>query len=256
MAVGEERQRALGELLRLVGAQRGGVEAGAREQRHHVDEHLAGGADLAREAIAPAQQASLAVGAAVRPLREDEGDAPVAGQVGGDGLDVGVVGERVVDRRVAIDETDRVRRAARELHASDRARRAHACTAVARRTAFAATLNGSMPTRRTVAMKRSSLLARSVRYVSITASMTSGTSSAANDGPITLPVVDGPLSVEPSAPPSETWYHSWPSLSTPRMPMWPLWWWPHELMQPLMCRSMSPMSYSSSRSAKRSAMAA
>jgi hypothetical protein len=75
VAVGEERQRALGELLRLVGAQRDRVEAGAREQRHHVDEHLAGGADLAREAIARAQQARLAVGAAVGPLREDEGDA-------------------------------------------------------------------------------------------------------------------------------------------------------------------------------------
>ena len=37
--------------------------------------------------------------------------------------------------------------------------------------------------------------------------------------------------------------------------MWPLWWWPHELMQPLMCRSMSPMSCSSSRSSKRSVMA-
>ena len=38
--------------------------------------------------------------------------------------------------------------------------------------------------------------------------------------------------------------------------MWPLWWWPQELMQPLMCRSMSPMSYSSSRSSKRSVIAA
>ena len=37
--------------------------------------------------------------------------------------------------------------------------------------------------------------------------------------------------------------------------MWPLWWWPQELMQPLMCRSMSPMSYSSSRSSKRSVIA-
>jgi hypothetical protein len=53
-----------------------------------------------------------------------------------------------------------------------------------------------------------------------------------------------------------TWYHSLPSLSTPRMPMWPLWWWPQLLMQPLMCRSMSPMSYSSSRSSKRSVSAA
>ena len=38
--------------------------------------------------------------------------------------------------------------------------------------------------------------------------------------------------------------------------MWPLWWWPQLLMQPLMCRSMSPMSCSSSRSSKRSLMAA
>ena len=38
--------------------------------------------------------------------------------------------------------------------------------------------------------------------------------------------------------------------------MWPLWWWPQELMQPLMCRSMSPMSCSSSRSSKRSVIAA
>ncbi len=37
--------------------------------------------------------------------------------------------------------------------------------------------------------------------------------------------------------------------------MWPLWWWPHELMQPLMCRSISPMSSSSSRSWKRSVIA-
>ncbi len=38
--------------------------------------------------------------------------------------------------------------------------------------------------------------------------------------------------------------------------MCPLWWWPQELMQPLMCRSMSPRSCSSSRSAKRSVIAA
>ena len=37
--------------------------------------------------------------------------------------------------------------------------------------------------------------------------------------------------------------------------MWPLWWWPHELMQPLMWSSMSPMSCSSSRSSKRSVIA-
>ncbi len=38
--------------------------------------------------------------------------------------------------------------------------------------------------------------------------------------------------------------------------MWPLWWWPQEFMQPLMCRSMSPMSTCSSRSAKRSVICA
>ncbi len=31
-----------------------------------------------------------------------------------------------------------------------------------------------------------------------------------------------PLKVEPSEPPRVIWYHSAPSLSTPRMPMWPL----------------------------------
>ncbi len=35
-----------------------------------------------------------------------------------------------------------------------------------------------------------------------------------------------------------TWYHSSPCLSTPRMPMWPTWWWPQEFMQPEMLRSM------------------
>ncbi len=78
--------------------------------------------------------------------------------------------------------------------------------------------------------------------MSITASMTSGTSSAAKEGPITLPGVAAPLWVLPSEPATVIWYHSAPSLSTPRMPMWPLWWWPQLLMQPLMCRSMSPMS--------------
>ena len=38
--------------------------------------------------------------------------------------------------------------------------------------------------------------------------------------------------------------------------MWPLWWWPQELMQPLMCRSISPRSNTSSRSAKRSVSSA
>ena len=58
----------------------GRVEAGARQQRQHVDEHLAGGADLAREAIARAQQARLAVGAAVGPLRETQRDARSRGR--------------------------------------------------------------------------------------------------------------------------------------------------------------------------------
>ena len=57
-----------------------------------------------------------------------------------------------------------------------------------------------------------------------------------------------PESAEPSEPPNVTWYHSFPSLSTPRIPMCPLWWWPQELMQPEMCRSISPMSCNSSRS--------
>ena len=51
-----------------------------------------------------------------------------------------------------------------------------------------------------------------------------------------------PGRVSPWLPPMEIWYHSSPSLSTPRMPMWPTWWWPHEFMQPEMLRSSSPMS--------------
>jgi hypothetical protein len=44
--------------------------------------------------------------------------------------------------------------------------------------------------------------------VSSRASITSGTSAAANEGPTTLPGVAAPLSAEPSDPPSVTWYHS------------------------------------------------
>jgi hypothetical protein len=41
----------------------------------------------------------------------------------------------------------------------------------------------------------------------------------------------------PGSPPSVIWYHSSLFLSTPRMPMWPTWWWPQEFMQPEMLRS-------------------
>ena len=43
-------------------------------------------------------------------------------------------------------------------------------------------------------------------------------------------------------PPIVIWYHSSPFLSTPRMPMWPTWWWPQAFMQPDMLSSISPMS--------------
>jgi hypothetical protein len=59
----------------------------------------------------------------------------------------------------------------------------------------------------------------------------------------------------PWAPPSDTWYHSEPSLSTPRMPMLPTWWWPQALMQPEMFSSMSPMSCWKSMFSNFSAMA-
>src|SRR5262249_7855219 len=112
--------------------------------------------------------------------------------------------------------------------------------AVARRTALAEGLDGSRPRRLTVSM-HSSVVWRRPGEVAITAPMPSAPSSAENDGPITLPGTEAPLIVEPSEPPSDTWYHSLPSLSTPRMPMCPVWWWPHEFMQPLICRSISPM---------------
>jgi hypothetical protein len=148
VAVGEEAERALGDLLHLVGTQLHGVEAAAREERRHVGEHLAGCADLAAEAVAHAQQARLAVGAAVGPLGEDQGDARVAIEVGRDPSRRRRRWPARSQPASSIDEADR---------------RAHACTAVARRTALAATLNGSMPTRRTVAMKRSPLSVRSAR---------------------------------------------------------------------------------------------
>ena len=46
----------------------------------------------------------------------------------------------------------------------------------------------------------------------------------------------------PWLPPRETWYHSSPCFSTPRMPMWPTALWPQPFMQPEMLRSISPMS--------------
>ena len=70
VAFGEETERTPRVGQRLVAAQQRRVEAGARQERQHVDQHLAGGADLAREAVAHAQQPGLAVGAAVDPLRE------------------------------------------------------------------------------------------------------------------------------------------------------------------------------------------
>jgi hypothetical protein len=86
-------------------------------------------------------------------------------------------------------------------------------------------------------MKRSSP-ARLATNVSMMRDTTSGISSALNDGPITLPSA---VSL-PWAPPSVTWYHSAPSLSTPSTPMLPTWWWPQALMQPEMFSEMSPRS--------------
>src|ERR1700761_3853037 len=78
----EEAQRALGRALALALAQHHGIEARALQQRHHVDDDLAGGADLARVAQARAQHVGLRIGAAVDPLRELERDQRDARQVG------------------------------------------------------------------------------------------------------------------------------------------------------------------------------
>ncbi|MNN83653.1 hypothetical protein D3C81_2007280 [compost metagenome] len=59
----------------------------------------------------------------------------------------------------------------------------------------------------------------------------------------------------PWAPPMVTWYHSLPFLSTPRMPMLPMWWWAQAFMQPEMFRLSSPRSCRWSRSSKRAWMA-
>ena len=70
----------------LVMAQHGGVEAGARQQRHHVDQHVADGADLAPEtvAIGPAGGPGcrrtvgppLREGSTIRRVRQIGGDVP------------------------------------------------------------------------------------------------------------------------------------------------------------------------------------
>src|ERR1700754_8553 len=70
----EEAQRAFGRSLALALAQHDGVEARALQQRHHVDDDFAGGADLSRVTQACAQHVRLRVGAAVDPLRGLERD--------------------------------------------------------------------------------------------------------------------------------------------------------------------------------------
>ena len=106
----------------------------------------------------------------------------------------------------------------------------------AKRAPLAAALNGSMPTRRSVAMKVSALPSARLALAAVGVEHgldhlrhfgrgERGADHLAGRG-------RAATASEPSEPPSVTWYHSLPSLSTPRMPMWPLWWWPQELMQP------------------------
>ncbi len=65
---GEEAKRAHRVLDTLVVAQLHRIEAAALQQRQHVDQHLAAGAQLAAELVARTQHAGLRVGAAVGPL--------------------------------------------------------------------------------------------------------------------------------------------------------------------------------------------
>ena len=68
-------QHALGNGQVLVGAQHGHVKAAALHLHQLVDQHVAGGADLALEAQAAAQQEGLAEGAAIGEFREIQVDA-------------------------------------------------------------------------------------------------------------------------------------------------------------------------------------
>src|SRR4029453_15027272 len=132
-----------------------------------VDQHLAGGADIAGKAQAGTQQEGLAEGAAVGEFGEMQVDALHAGQR--NSARVGVVGQ---DEHVRAFVLVILRCDEFQIHGH------YATCFSVKRTALAAALNGSIPTRLNVVMKVSALpstLWRCWRYVSRTASITSGT---------------------------------------------------------------------------------
>jgi hypothetical protein len=182
VVAGEEVQRAARGFQLLVVAQLHRVEARAGQQRHHVDDDIAGRAHFARVAVARAQQARLAVGAAVDPLRELQRNERQARQVGHQRLDVGVVrhedaggqvrGPGLAHRMPLLQAQQQVRARRGVLDRAvfaagdvplvvvgvDELHGVQPQAAVRWRCASAAVLNGAGPMRRTVSMKRSPAL--------------------------------------------------------------------------------------------------
>jgi hypothetical protein len=78
--------------------------------------------------------------------------------------------------------------------------------------------------------------------VSSTASITSGTSAAENDGPTTLPGTAGPRQVRAVGAAQRDLVPLLAVLVDAEDADVAAWWWPQLLMQPEMLRSISPMS--------------
>src|SRR5260370_23826522 len=187
--------------------QYGAGEPGALHLDELVDQHIAGRSQIAFEAESSAQQIRLAVSTAVREKREMQLNALDSVNLVFQCQGIFVIGERH-------NLVTRVQRVLECCQQSDACSIRHATRSPFARTLFAAALKGSSPTRLTVSMKCSCLmpaLCLMAKYVERTDSMTSGTSGAEKDGPITLPGCAAPLVAEPSDPPSVTWYHSLPS---------------------------------------------
>src|SRR5712691_2475731 len=85
-----------------------GVKAGANEKKELVAQHLAGGAQLAAKAMLLAQEARLAVGAAVAEAWKDQRHQREAVEMRGELGDLAVVRPQHADRRLAAGDVRHV----------------------------------------------------------------------------------------------------------------------------------------------------
>src|SRR5580704_354012 len=98
-----DEHRGVGRLFHLEG-----VEARAQQELKLIAQHFAGGAQLAAKAVALAQQARLAVGAAVLELRKDQRDQPEPIDPRRELGDAAVIWPDHANRSIAFDDLARI----------------------------------------------------------------------------------------------------------------------------------------------------